>query len=392
MATRNTPTPFVVDLPKARLDALHTRLDQIMWPPIIGADDWQYGVPQAWLRDMVDYWQTSWDWPAVAEQMNAWRHYRVTIDDIPIHYLHAPAETPGAPPLLLSHGWPWSFWDFKDVLGPLSQPSQHGGRAEDAFDVYVPSLPGFGFSTPLTSAGVDVAKVAELWVKLMTDILGFTQFAAHGGDWGALITAHMAHAHAQHLKGAHLGLALIPGVNRQELSAEDFAADEQWMIERNAESQATITSHVAVHRLDPQTLAYGLADSPLATAAWIWERRRNWSDCAGDVERAFSREHLCTTASLFWCTEAITSSLRLYYEHFNKPWPLAHARMPVLEAPTAVAVFPKDVVHTPRSVMQSHCNLARYTVMSRGGHFGAMEAPDLVVDDLRAFFHADLAQ
>lgn len=380
----------MVSLPAERLGELKGRLLGMQWPQIVGADDWQYGVPAGWLREMVSYWAEEWDWPSVQAAMNVWPHYRVEIDGVVLHYLHAAAEIDDAPALILTHGWPWTFWDFKDVIGPLSQPSKYGGRSDQAFNVYVPSLPGFGFSTPLAQAGIGVAQVADLWVKLMTQVLGYKKFAAHGGDWGALITAHLAHAHAEHLIGAHLGLALIPGVNRTAVTPSDYASDEQWMVERNAESQPTITSHIAVHRLDPQTLAYAMADSPVGTAAWIWERRRNWSDCGGEVENAFSKEHLCTTASLYWCTGAITSSFRIYHEHFNAPWPLAHERSPVLEAPTGFAVFPKDVVHTPRALLERHCNLVRYQVMSRGGHFGAAEAPDLIVDELRAFFHGDL--
>ena len=192
------------------------------------------------------------------------------------------------------------------------------------------------------------------------------------------------------LIGAHLSIALMPGVNRRALEPDDWADDEQWMLDRNAEAEPLIRSHVTVHLLDPQTLSYGLIDSPVGTAAWIWERRRNWSDCDGDVERAFDREHLCTTATLYWATGAIASSLRLYHEHFRKPWPLAHERMPRLEAPTAFAIFPRDVVHLPRSVLEANADLRRYTVMERGGHFGAPEQPALLVDDLRAFFHHDL--
>ena len=276
------------------------------------------------------------------------------------------------------------------MIGPLSDPESFGGDPATAFNVYVPSLPGFGFSTPLTQSNIDVARIAELWVKLMTEELGFEKFAAHGGDWGALVTAHLAHAHADKLIGAHLGLTLIPGLDRAQITPEDYADEEAWMLARNIESTPHITSHVMVHRQDPQTLAYGLSESPIATAAWIWERRRNWSDCQGDIESKFSKEHLCTTASLYWCTNAITSSLRLYHEHFRKAWPLAHNRMPVLEAPTAFAVFPKDVVHIPRSKLESHCNLQRYNVMSGGGHFGAAEEPELLTKDIREFFYEDL--
>ena len=339
---------------------------------------------------MADYWRDEWDWTRQAEAMNRWQHYRVEIDDIPIHYVHAPAANADAPALILTHGWPWTFWDFKDVVGPLSDPASYGGNPAHAFHVVVPSLPGFGFSTPLAHAGVDVARVAQLWVKLMTEVLGFDKFAAHGGDWGALITAHLSHAHADVLHGAHMSLTLIPGVTRAELAADAFADDEQWMLQRIAEATPTITSHVAVHRLDPQTQAYALMDSPIGTAAWIWERRRQWSDCNGDVESVFDRDHLCTTAALYWCTGAITSSMRIYYEHFNKPWPLAHDREPVLEAPSAFAVFPKDVVHMPKAVLGAHSDLQRYTLMPRGGHFGAAEQPALLTEDVRAFFFEDL--
>ncbi len=380
------PTPFVADLPATALSDLRDRLSRTRWPDIIGEDSWRYGVPQGWLRDMVEYWADEWDWSVEAERMNRWPHHRVEIDGVPIHWLHAPASKPDAPPLVLTHGWPWTFWDFRDVIGPLSRPEDHGGDAADAFDVHVPSLPGFGFSTPMTTSGLDVARVAELWVRLMTDVLGFERFCAHGGDWGSLITSQLAHAHADRLVGAHLAMAFVPGVDRSSLPDEAWADGERWMLDRNRASQPLIRSHVTAHTLDPQTLAYGLMDSPVATAAWIWERRRNWSDCGGDVESVFGREHLCTTAALYWCTGAITSSLRLYHEQFTGSWEIVHDRMPRLEAPTAVAVFPKDVVHLPRSVMEAHCDLRRYTVMPAGGHFGAAEQPELLVEDVRSFF------
>ena len=369
---------FDVTLPPARIDQLRQRLAATNWPDVVGEDDWQYGVPRAWMQDMVDYWLNEWSWTKAQEEMNRFTHFRVVIDGIPIHCLHAPATDSDAPALVLTHGWPWTFWDFRYVIEPLSQH----------YNVYVPSLPGFGFSMPLTQSGVDVKRTAQLWVQLMTDVLGYQRFFAHGGDWGALITAQLAHAHADKVAGAHLALTLIPGINRSELGPEAFAADEAWMIERNAESQLHITSHVTVHRIDPQTLGYALVDSPIGTAAWIWERRRNWSDCDGDPLNAFSREHLCTTAALFWCTGAISSSLRIYYEHFNKPWPLEHRRKPVLEAPTGFAVFPRDVVHIPRRLLEENCNLRRYTIMPRGGHFGAAEVPDDLVPEMLRFFGA----
>ena len=378
--------PFDVALDPTVLGDLQARLRNTRWPDVIGEDSWDYGVPQAWLRDMATYWAEEWRWQDVAQAMNTYRHYRATIDDIPIHFLHAPGTGPDPIPLVLTHGWPWTFWDYKDVIGPLSDPAAHGGNSEDAFHVVVPSLPGFGFSTPLTRAGVDVGKVAELWVRLMREVCGYGRFAAHGGDWGALVTAHLAHAHADELLGAQLALAMIPGVDRGALGPGDYGEDEAWMAQRNVEALQTITSHVSVHTTDPQTLAYATMDSPVGTAAWLWERRRNWSDCDGDVENAFSREHLCTTAALYWCTGAFTSAMRLYFEHFNKPWPLVHDRVPVMEAPTSLVVFPKDVVHLPRSVLAKYTNLQHYQVMPRGGHFGAAEEPALIVAQIREFF------
>ncbi len=299
--------------------------------------------------------------------------------------MRVPGTGPDPMPIVLTHGWPWTFWDFKDVVGPLSDPASHGGDPMDAFDVYVPSLPGFGFSTPLTRSGIDVAAVGELWVRLMAEF-GVERFAAHGGDWGSIVTAQLAHAHAGHIIGAHQALPWLPGANRRDLDRDAWADDEQWMYERIRTIDPVIRAHSIAHTLGPQTLAHALADSPVGTAAWIWERRRNWSDSGGDVESVFSRDHLCTTAALYWCTGAITSSMRLYHEEFTKPWTPAHDRTPLLEAPTAVAVFPKDLVFYPREMYEQQADLRRWTLMPRGGHFSSAEQPDLLVDDLRAFF------
>jgi pimeloyl-ACP methyl ester carboxylesterase len=383
--TELEPQPFTPSFDPATLDDLRARLRSARWPDIVGADDWRYGVPQEWLRDMVAWWADSWDADAAVAAMNRWEHHRVVIDGVLIHYVRAPGVGPNPKPLILTHGWPWTFWDFKDVIGPLSDPGAHGGDPADAYDVIVPSLPGFGFSTPLRAAGIGVPQVAERWVRLMREVLGYDTFCAHGGDWGAIVTSWLAHAHAEHIIGAHMSLPVVPGVNRRELG-DRWADDEAWMPVRMAEVEPLIRSHVTVHTLDPQTLAYGLVDSPVGTAAWLWERRRNWSDCDGDVESVFSRDHLCTTAALYWCNGSIGSSLRLYHEHFGNPPGIAHDRMPRMEAPCAFAIFPKELVLLPRSVAAEYSDLRRWTLMEAGGHFAAPEQPALLVDDLRAFF------
>lgn len=379
-------TPYSIHVPQADLDDLKERLARVRWPDDLGNEDWQYGVERKWLESMVAYWGQEYDWRRHESAMNEYPQFRVEIDGLPIHFLHVHGRGPEPTPLVLTHGWPWTFWDMRHVIGPLTDPARFGGDPRDAFDVVVPSLPGFGFSTPLPRPGIDIRAVATLWVRLMRDALGYDRFAACGGDWGAIVTAELGHAHARHLIGVHLSLAVIPGVNRRLLTPDDYAEDEQWMLARDAEAAPTISSHVAVHTTDPQTLAYALVDSPVGTAAWIWERRRAWSDCAGDVTSVFDRDDLATTASIYWLNRSIASSLRLYYEHWASGWPLLHHRSPAIEAPTAFAVFPNDVVHLPRAVAQQHTDLRRWTVMPRGGHFGPAEEPELMVDDLRAFF------
>lgn len=378
--------PFEIAIPDARLDALRRRLRDTSFAEDFGNADWRYGVERGWLEDMVDYWANDFDWRAQEAAMNRFPHYRVTIDGVPLHFIHLRGKGPAPRPLILTHGWPWTFWDWKDVIAPLADPAAHGGDPADAFDVIVPSLPGFAFSSPLRTTGIGVREIAPLWVKLMRDVLGYPRFAAAGGDWGALVTAELGHAFPDLLEGIYLNLPYTPGLSPLEITREAFAPAEAWMADRQAEAIPLITSHVAVHTRDPQTLAYALQDSPVGTAAWIWERRRAWSDCDGDVVGLFGRDFLCTTASLLWLTGTIGSSLRIYAEHFNRDWPVLNERRPVVPVPTAVAVAPKEVVMVPRAIMAERTNLQRWTLLPRGGHFAPAEQPAQVIEEYRAFF------
>jgi pimeloyl-ACP methyl ester carboxylesterase len=281
------PTPFTIDIPQDDLDDLQRRLTKVRWADDFGNDDWTYGVEREWLVDMVRYWRDGFDWRVVEAAMNAYPNYRIDIDGIPIHFLHIRGKGPNPMPLIATHGWPWTFWDMRGLIGPLTDPAAYGGNAADSFDLIVPSLPGFGFSTPLRKPGVNARRVAQLWVQLM-DALGYDRFGAYGGDWGAIVTSELGHAHAERLIGAHISLPTICGVNRRNITADAYAPDEAWMLTRMAEAEPLIRSHVVVHTHDPQTLAYALADSPVGTAAWLWERRRAWSDCDGDVLSVFS--------------------------------------------------------------------------------------------------------
>lgn len=376
---------FTIDIPQADLDDLQSRLERTRWPHDVGNAEGAYGAPREYIEGLVSYWRDTYDWRAVEAQMNSYDQQMVEIDGIPIHFMVVRGKGPNPTPIVLTHGWPWTFWDLHKVVDPLADPAAHGGDASQSFDVIVPSLPGYGLSVPLETTGIDVVRVAELWVKLMTDVLGYDRFGAQGGDWGAFITAQLGHAHADRLIGVYLTMPVVPGLfGRNAPTADQYAADEQWMLDRAKESRRHTDAHVAVHRRDPQTFAYAMADSPVGLASWLWWRRQLWSD--GDALDVFGPDDLCTLASLYWFNTSFASSIRLYAEQFGKPPRLSHDRMPVIESPTGFGVFAKELLFLPRSVAETHTDLRRWTVFDRGGHFAPAERPDAVVAELRAFF------
>jgi len=379
------PQPFTVDIAQDDLDDLRNRLRRTRWPVDVGNPDGRYGATREWMGDLVGYWAEQYDWRAVEAEMNRFEHFRVDIDGVPVHYLRLPGKGPNPMPLVLTHGWPWTFWDLRKVAEPLADPARFGGDPADSFDVIIPSLPGYGFSVPLQTTGIDIAAVAGLWVKLMRDVLGYDRFGAQGGDWGAFVTGWLGHAHAEHLIGTYLTLPVVPGLlGKRGVRPEQFADDEQWMLTRADEARRLTEAHVAVHRRDPQTFAYAMADSPAGLGAWLWHRRQLW--CDGDALEVFGRDDLCTLASLYWFNTSMASSIRLYAEQFSKPQPTVHDRVRIIDAPTGFGVFPKELMFIPRSVAEQVTNLQRWTVFDRGGHFGPAERPDAVVDELRAFF------
>jgi pimeloyl-ACP methyl ester carboxylesterase len=378
---------FEIAIPDEAIADLRQRLRQTRFPDDF-ANDWSYGITGTYLRELVDYWVEEYDWREHERAMNRYQHRLVVLDEVPVHYMRVRGRGQRVVPLILTHGWPWSFWDFAQVIGPLSDPAAHGLHDAIAFDLVVPSLPGYGFSSPLRKTGVNLAKVADLWARLMTEVLGYERFAAHGGDWGAFVTAHLAHAHADKLIGAHQTFPAVVGVaNIMELAGpDDYGPDEAGWYESWRSRMATTLPHAMVHRSFPQTVAVAFNDSPAGLAAWIIDRRRLWSDCGGDVESVFSRDFLLTLVSIYWYTETYHTMARLYSENARMPWAPRHNRQPPAEAPTAVAVFPRELLLLPRGLMERHANIARWTIMPRGGHFAAAEQPGLVVDDIRAFF------
>ncbi|MCW2495317.1 epoxide hydrolase family protein [Jatrophihabitans sp.] len=384
------PEQFRIDIPEVTLADLAERLRRTRWPTDPENEDWRYGTSRAYLEPFVQYWLTEYDWRAQEAAMNRFDHFRVVIDGVPVHYLLRRGTGPNPVPLLLTHGWPWTFWDLNQVIEPLADPGAHGGDPADAFDVVVPSLPGFAFSSPLRQTGVGVARTAELWRTLMRDVLGYQRFGAQGSDFGAVVTQRLAEDHPEDIVGVHLSRykrpagSATPGASA--VRPEDYGPDEAGDFERNAAGLALAASHLAVHTNDPQSLAYGLTDSPAALAAWILERRRSWSDNDGDIEQAFTRDHLITTLMLYWVTDTVGSSLRFYWETAREGARPPHGGEQVVTVPVAVGVMPKDVQAMPRRHAEEDTDLRRWTRFPRGGHFGAAEVPDLMVEDLRAFF------
>ena len=380
---------FTIDVPQDVLTDLHDRLDKARLAQDFANPGWEYGTNGAYLQELVAYWRDEYDWRKHEREMNAFANYKTTIDGIPIHFIHEPGKGPNPIPLILSHGWPWTFWDFHKVIRPLSDPAAFGGDPADAFDVVVPSLPGYGFSTPLTTPGINFWRTADLWVRLMQEVLGYDKFAAQGGDWGAIITAQLGHKHAAKLIGTHVNLMAPLSVFIDSLPDESLygPGEEDWY-ENNNNFFTAESGYSALQTTKPQTLAFALNDSPVGLCSWIVEKRRTWSDCNGQVEKRFSKDDLLTTIMLYWITQSFGTSARYYYEATHNPWQPSHDRRPVVESPMGVAVFQKEVILMPRRWAENYYNLKRWTLMPSGGHFAAMEEPQLLVDDVRTFFRS----
>jgi pimeloyl-ACP methyl ester carboxylesterase len=391
-ATQATARPFRIELPEQRLEELQQRLEWARPATGLAGDGWAYGVDPEYLNELVAYWRDDYDWKAQAEILNGRPHFQVSLEGIPIHFLHVRSPHAAARPLILTHGWPMTFWDFRDVIDPLVHPEQHGGSPADACHVVVPSLPGYAFSSPLTVPGVTFSRTAELWQRLMVEVLGYDRFFAAGGDWGGLISSQLGHAHADAVAGIHLLSPLrLDGFNAERPWAQLLgtlmqhapAADRDALLKW----ERRFISHLTVHTVDHQSLGVGLDDSPVGALAWLLERRRSWSDCDGEVERCFSRDELLTHTMLYWATGSMSSSLRLYAESNRVPWIPTHDGTPVVTVPTGVSLFRHDLPPgMDTEWLHDYYNLVGTYEHDRGGHFPMAEQPRLVVDDLRATF------
>jgi microsomal epoxide hydrolase len=391
-----TPTPVYV--PDEVLDDLRSRLKATKWPLDAANEDGYYGVRRVQLQPLVEYWADGYDWRAAECAINAYDNYIVEVDDIPVHFLRRPGVGPDPIPLILSHGWPWTFWHWSKVIDRLADPASYGADPADAFDVIVPSLPGFGFSTP-TRPDMNFWKIADVWHELMTGVLGFDRYAAAGCDVGALVTGQLGHKYAAELYAIHIGsglkLTLFNGDRGWDLSGGNPIPPNlpPEVHQRIVELEHRFASHLATHVLDPSTLGFGLADSPAGMLAWMLERWLKWSD--GD--KAFSDDDLLTHATIYWAGNAIGSSIRTYSNNNRYPWTPSHDRTPVVEAPTGITFVGHEDppgVHTPaerianflagdRAAWYNHVNL---TAHPTGGHFIPWELPTEWTDDLRRTF------
>ena len=385
-ASAPVPVPFEVSVPDATLDDLRTRLARTRWADDFANETWSFGVERGYLTELTDYWRDGFDWRAQEAAMNAFSHWTVDVDGVPLHFLREPGRGPDPLPLVLTHGWPWTFWDYERVIRPLADPASFGGDPRDAFEVIVPSLPGYAFSSPLRTPGIGFVETADLWARLMRDVLGFDRFGAHGGDSGAYVSAQLGHAYEDRVVGVHLHFPMLLSLDFTTLLPDDYGPGEEGWFEQNRSGRHV--SHYVVQIDDPQTLAYAMHDSPVGMAAWLLERRRAWSDCNGDVESRFTKDQLLTNASLYWLTETFATSVRFYAESYRTPWTPRHDRTPTVRVPTGIAVFPRELMLVPREVAARHADLVHWTVMPRGGHFAPMEEPELLVDDLRTFYRS----
>ncbi|KAJ9612546.1 hypothetical protein H2200_004143 [Cladophialophora chaetospira] len=376
--------PFRINVPQSEIDALRERLTSTRWAPELDNEDWSYGVNGTYLRELMTYWREGFDWRVQEAQINSFPQFRAEIDGVPIHFIHVRGKGPNPIPIILNHGWPWTFWDFKDVIMALADPAAHGGDPEDAFDVIVPSLPGFTFSSPLPRNGVGYVETADMWVRLMQE-LGYKRFVTHGGDAGAFVSARLGHAHPESIIGVHLSFPILPGVPHDAGNPADFTAEERALIGEQQRGQGDFV-HVLINAFDPQTLAWAMHDSPVGLAAWLLLRRRAWSDCHGDVESTFDKDTLLTHLSLYWFTSSfVGSELFCRASKFPQPMELANDIKPEISVPTAVAVLPKDLMHRPRSIFAAHSDLRQWTLFPSGGHFAAAEEPKRVTEDIRSF-------
>lgn len=375
--------PFTIDTLDSVLDDLHERLVRTRFPDQFEGAGWTHGTDLTYLKELCAYWRSKFDWRAQERALNRFRHFQTVIDGLKVHFIHQRSNENNAIPLIIIHGWPSSFVEFTKIIGPLTDPAAYAGRSQDAFHVICPSIPGYGFSDAPRRSGFGCKEAAQIFAKLMAR-LGYTRYGAQGGDWGAVISAWLAAADKAHVSALHLSATLGDAPEKTAAdTAEGLSSPEKQDLERMQKTQDTETGYVSIQSTKPQSLGYALNDSPAGLAAWIIEKFHRWSDCAGNVESRFTKDELLTNIMIYWITQTITSSMRIYYEARVSGWKLLPKEK--IETPTGFALFPAEP-QLPRKWVEASFNVARWTAMPKGGHFPALEEPDLLVKDIRALF------
>ena len=375
--------PFQIAVPDAVLDDLRARLVMARLPDQLDGVGWQYGTELEYLTELIEYWRDGFDWREQERRLNEFDQFKTVIDDLDIHFIHQRSPDADALPLIITHGWPGSIAEFAKIIGPLTDPVAHGGDAGDAFHVVAPSMPGYGFSDKPRAAGFGPEQIAEVNASLMAR-LGYERYGIQGGDWGSIVSRWNAFNHPDQAVGLHLNM-LIAGPPSGVADPTAGVPPEE--LERSRARQSFYNTaesgYSQIQGTKPQTLGYGLNDSPTGQAAWIVEKFRAWCDCDGDVESIFTRDELLTNITIYWVTQTATSSARLYYESRHAPTSRPMGR---IEVPTGAAIFPSELFISPRPWAEAQYNITHWTEMPRGGHFAALEQPELLVEDLRAFF------
>jgi pimeloyl-ACP methyl ester carboxylesterase len=375
------PQPFTLAVPEAAVAELRERLARTRFPDQAPGPAWAHGTDVDYLRDLVGYWHDAFDWRAQEARLNALPQYKVRLHDIDLHFLRVEGKGPAPCPLLLSHGWPGSVFEFLDIIPRLTDPARFGDDPADAFTVIAPSLPGYGLSFAPGQKRFSVEAIAACFADLMTDVLGYRRYAAQGGDWGSFITSRLAGDQPDRLIGIHLNL--MPLRRDPAMVANPTPEEKKYLHELTVFLKEE-TGYQWIQGTRPQTLAFALTDSPAGLAAWIVEKFRRWSDCGGDVETVFTKDALLANISFYWFTGAIGSSFWPYYARMHGPWPIPDGGIAV---PTGYAEFPREILSPPRSLAaRSYSDIRRWTVMPRGGHFAAMEQPEALAAEVRAFF------
>jgi pimeloyl-ACP methyl ester carboxylesterase len=379
--TDGSPRTFTLHVHDDVIEDLRQRLDRVKWPDEVAGSDWRYGTSLDYLQQLVRHWRYAYDWRLEEAALNRFSQFTVPIAGVDLHFIHEPGVGPDPMPLLLPHGWPGSVVEFRRLIPLLTDPERFGGDARDAFNVVAPSLPGYPLSFTPGQPRFGMAEIVDVLTVLMTDVLGYRQFAGQGGDWGAFIVSRMAALHPDRMIGIHLGLLAVP----RETERRDPTREELQYIEELRRWQRDEAGYSAIMGSKPQTLAYGLTDSPVGLAAWIVEKFHGWTDCGGDVERSVPRDVLLTNIMLYWVTGAINASAWPYVARLHNPW-IPSETQPVV-VPTAHAAFPKEIIRPPRRWAERYyTNIQRWTAMGAGGHFAALEQPEALAADIRAFF------